>query len=377
MDKRRINRQRLLPTDRAQKPSIAPRRPDFPTLLPSNRPMIRARFLPRKLLLVAALAAAFASEAAAKLMINGTGASFPQPMYVRWFEKYSEVDATFQFSYVGVGSLGGRTLMLKGSTDFAASDVPIADEALAGSERTIWHLPSVASAVAVCHNLKGYPDLQLDGPTVAKIFLGKITKWNDPAIAALNPGTPLPGRDIVVIHPTEHGTLSEIFSSYLRTVSPEWAEHTAKGGEIAWPEGPGAYGNAGVAKLVHETPSSIAYLELSVAKRWNFRIVALRNPAGNFVRPSAETVMEAFATIPMPEDMRFSLINAPGKNAYPVGIVSWLLVDPKLKSERKTKKLKAFLDWVYSEGEPMAPSVGLVSLPPSVCERIRKRLEAM
>lgn len=298
-------------------------------------------------------------------------------MYERWFERYTSVDDSVQFNYLGVGSTGGRNLILKGVTDFGASDVPISDEAQTNSARPIWHLPTVASAVAICHNLKGFPDIQLDGPTVAAIFLGKIARWNDPAIAAQNPGTALPDRPIVVLHPTEHGTLTDYFSEYLNIVSPDWRARFGHGEAVTWPAGPGAYGNPGVAKLLRQTPDAIAFLELSVANRSGVRLIALRNRAGRYVRPEAGTVEAAAAGASVADDFRLSLIDAPGEDAYPIGIVTWLLVNPHLKSAAKGKKLVAFLKWAYRDGEAMAPSVGLVPMPPVVRERVLARIDEL
>ena len=311
------------------------------------------------------------------MIINGAGANFPQPVYARWFEKYSNVDDSVRFNYHGVGSAGGRTMILDGITDFGASDVPISDESQAKSPHAIWHLPTVASAVAICHNLKGFPDVRLDGPAVAGIFLGRITKWNDPAIAAQNPDVSLPDRDIVVIHPTESGTLTDIFAQYLAAVSPEWRARFGHQREIAWPVGRDALHNSGVAKLLRETPSSIAFIELSVANRSNVRLVALRNAAGNYVRPDAASVTEAAATATIPDDLRLSLVNAPGAKAYPIGIVTWLLVDSQPKSPAKGRKLAAFLKWVYHDGEDLATSIGFVPLPAVIRERVLARVDAM
>jgi len=268
-------------------------------------------------------------------------------------------------------------MILGGITDFGASDTPIPAAAQTQAGCTIWHLPSAASAVAICHNLKGFPDIQLDGPTLAAIFLGRIVRWNDPVLAAHNPGVKLPDRPIVVIHPLEHGTLSDYFTAYLSAVSPEWQAKYTGGGAIAWPAGPGANGNMGVAKLLRETPDAIAFLELSVADRANVRLIALRNAAGHYVRPDLDTVAAAAASASATDDSALSLINAPGAKAYPIGIVTWLLVNPHFKSPLKERKLAAFLKWAYTEGEALAPSVGLVPMPEVVRQRVLARLGSL
>jgi phosphate transport system substrate-binding protein len=331
----------------------------------------RTKFL---LLLLALVTAPFAAGAAGETVLNGAGASFPQPVYTRWFEKYSNVDGTVRFDYVGLGSYGGRSMILKGDIDFGASDVPIATDTLAASGRTIWHIPTVASAVAICHNVKGYPKIRIDGPTLAAIYLGNIVKWNDPALAALNPGDPLPDREIVVVHLSESGTLTDIFSKYLGSVSPEWKGKFGDNSTIAWPTGPGGPGNAGAAKLIRETPNSIGYLELTAARRSGVRIMALKNSAGTYVLPDGDSIAEAAATFDIPDDFRFFLVNAPGRNAYPIGIVTWMLVDAQQADPVRGRKLIEFLNWVYKDGEKYAVSMGFVPLPRPVCDRVLERL---
>ncbi|MBS0632773.1 MAG: phosphate ABC transporter substrate-binding protein PstS [Verrucomicrobia bacterium] len=329
----------------------------------------------KKLLLLAMLALPLVASAAPALLLNGAGASFPQPVYTRWFERYSYVDASVQFDYTGSGSFAGRDLILNGAVDFGASDIAISDAEFAKSKRTIWQIPTVTSAVAICHNLKGYPDLRIDAPTLAAIYLGKIKRWNDPALAALNPGLALPDREIVPVHLTESGTLTDIFSAWLCTASPEWKEKNGGKISLAWPVGPSGIGNNGAAKVLRETPNSIGYLELRVARRSGVRLMEVKNPAGNFIYPEPATIAEAAATYPVPDDFRFLLINAPGKDAYPVGIVTWMLIDSHQADPAKGRKLVDFLKWVYRDGEKLATSIGFVPLPENVRARVLTRLD--
>ncbi|MBS0632772.1 MAG: phosphate ABC transporter substrate-binding protein PstS [Verrucomicrobia bacterium] len=328
----------------------------------------------KKLLLVALLALPFVA-AGGELVLTGAGASFPQPVYTRWFERYSRVDASVRFDYTGSGSFAGRDLILHGAVDFGASDLAISDAEFAKSPRTIWQIPTVLSAVAICHNLKGYPNLRIDAPTLAAIYLGKITHWNDPALAALNPSLTLPDRPIVPVHLTESGTLTDIFSNWLCAASPEWK--AKNGGKISldWPVGVDGVGNAGAIKVLRETPNSIGYLELSVAKRSGVRLLAVKNPAGQFVFPSPATVAEAAATYPVPDDFRFLLLNASGEQAYPIGIVTWLMIDAHQADPAKGRKLVEFLKWVYKgDGEKLATTLGFVPLPENVRKQVLARL---
>jgi phosphate transport system substrate-binding protein len=329
----------------------------------------------KKLLLLAMLTLPLAASAASAMLLNGAGASFPQPVYTRWFERYSYVDAAVQFDYTGSGSFAGRDLILHGAVDFGASDIAISDAEFAKSQRTIWQIPTVLSAVAICHNLKGYPNLRIDASTLAAIYLGQITRWNDPALAALNPGVTLPDREIVPVHLSESGTLTDIFSAWIGAASPAWQKKNGGKVSLEWPVGPSGVGNNGAAKVLRETPNSIGYLELNVAKRSGVRLMEVKNPAGNFVLPEPATIAEAAATYPVPDDFRFLLINASGKEAYPVGIVTWMLIDAHQADPAKGRKLVEFLRWVYRDGEKLATSIGFVPLPANVRERVLARLD--
>ncbi len=344
---------------------------------PVSEISVQSFTIPIKYLLRLAALAVCPIAASAALLINGAGTNFPQPMYMRWFERYTLIDDSVRFDYVGVGSNRGQSMLLGSATDFAAADMLASDSVPVKSQRILWHLPTVASAVAVCDNLVGFPAIRLDGPTLAAIFLGKITRWNDPEIVAQNPDKNLPDHAIVVIHPLERGALTEAFCAYLAAVSPEWRAKFGHGETVTWPSGPGAFGNPGVARLLGQTRDAIALLELSAAKRANVPLVAVRNKAGNYVLPDADTVAEAATSAAMPDDLRMSLVDAPGTKAYPIGILTWLLVDPNFKDSAKGRKLVAFLKWVYTDGEAMAPSMGFVSLPSSVRERVLARIDRL
>lgn len=343
---------------------------------PRHTAQFPALLLMKKLLLLALLALPLVASAAGELVLTGAGASFPQPVYTRWFERYARVDASVRFDYTGSGSFAGRDLILHRAVDFGASDLAISDAEFAKSQRTVWQIPTVLSGVAICHNLKGYPNLRIDASTLAAIYLGQITHWNDPALAALNPTLTLPDRVIVPVHLTESGTLTDIFSAWLSAASPAWQEKNAGKVSLDWPVGVDGVGNAGAIKVLRETPNSIGYLELSVAKRSGVRLVGVKNPAGNFVFPSPATIAEAAATFPLPDDFRFLLLNAPGEQAYPIGIVTWLLIDAHQADPAKGRKLVKFLKWVYKgDGEKLATTLGFVPLPENVRQRVLDRLD--
>ena len=327
-----------------------------------------------KKLLVLALAGFLTTVASAQMLINGAGATFPQPIYTKWFDAYSKVDASVRFNYQGIGSGGGQKQILSETVDFGASDGPMSDENLAKAPRTLWHIPTVAGAVVVSYNLPGNLKLKLDGATLANIYLGKITKWNDPAITAQNGGVDLPAQDIVVVHRSDGSGTSYIFTDYLSNVSSEWKEKVGKNTSVNWPAGLGGKGNAGVTGQVKQSPGAIGYVELAYAKQNNLPYADMKNSSGAYITPSIESVVEALATATIPEDFRFSMVNPPGAKAYPIAGATWLLVYQQQKDAAKGRKLVEFLKWAYTDGEKMAASLDYAPLPDNVQERVLKRI---
>lgn len=328
----------------------------------------------KKSLAFAALAALFATVASAQMLINGAGATFPQPIYTKWFDEYSKVDPSVRFNYQGIGSGGGQKQILSETVDFGASDGPMSDENLAKAPRTLWHIPTVAGAVVVSYNIPGNPKLKLDGTTLANIFLGKITKWNDPAIAGQNEGVSLPDSDIVVVHRSDGSGTSYIFTDYLSSVSGEWKSKVGKNTAVNWPVGLGGKGNAGVAGQLKQSPGAIGYVELAYATQNNLPYADMKNAAGNYITPSLDSVTEALASAKIPEDFRFSMVNPPGDKAYPIAGTTWLLVYQQQKDAAKGKKLVEFLKWAYTDGEKMAASLEYAPLPANVQARVLKRV---
>lgn len=331
----------------------------------------------KKTLLCALLALSVSSGAFAQLLINGAGATFPAPIYTKWFDEYTKIDPSVRFNYQAIGSGGGQKQILAETVDFGASDGPMSDANLAKASRPIWHIPTVAGAVVVSYNLPGDPAIRLDGPTLAAIFLGQITKWNDPAIAAQNPGVALPDQDLLVVHRSDGSGTSYIFTDYLSRVSPEWKSKVGKGNSVSWPAGLGGKGNAGVAGQIKQSPGAIGYVELAYAHQNKLAFADLKNAAGNYVSASIDSVVAALATATIPDDFRFSMVNAPGDAAYPIAGVTWLLVYSEQKDPAKGMKLVQFLRWAYTDGEKMAAALDYAPLPPAVQQRALDRVNSI
>jgi len=315
------------------------------------------------------------TPAGAQMLVNGAGATFPYPIYSKWFDQYVKVDPSVRFNYQSIGSGGGQKQILAETVDFGASDGPMSDENLAKAPGKILHLPTVAGAVVVTYNLPGNPKLKLDGPTLADIFLGKITKWNDKRIAALNPGVKLPATDLIVVHRSDGSGTSYIFTDYLSSESQAWETGVGRNTSVKWPTGLGAKGNEGVAGQVKQLPGTIGYVELAYAHQNKLPFADLKNSSGNFVTPSLDSVTEALATAKIPEDFRFSMVNPPGEKAYPISGATWLLVYEKQKDTAKGKKLVEFLNWAITRGESMASSLDYAPLPENVQQRVLERIK--
>lgn len=322
-----------------------------------------------------AIALGLSANASAQMMINGAGATFPYPIYSKWFDEYAKVDPSVRFNYQSIGSGGGQKQIMSQTVDFGASDGPMSDENLAKAPGKLLHIPTVAGAVVMTTNLPGNPALIFDGQTIADIYLGKITKWNDPKLAGLNPGVKLPDNDIVVVHRSDGSGTTFIFTDYLSKVSPEWKQKVGSNTSVKWPTGIGAKGNEGVAGQVKQTPGTIGYVELIYALQNKMAFADLKNAAGKVVKPSLESVTAALATAEIPDDFRFSMTNAPGPDAYPIAGATWLLVYQQQKDPAKGKKLVEFLKWAATKGEAMAKDLDYAPLPDSVQQRVLKRID--
>jgi phosphate transport system substrate-binding protein len=315
----------------------------------------------------------------AQLLINGAGATFPYPIYSKWFDEYAKVDPSVRFNYQSIGSGGGQKQITARTVDFGASDGPMSDENLAKAPGKLLHIPTVAGADVITYNLPGNPKLKLDGDTVVDIFLGNITRWKDAKIGALNPGVELPDISIIPVHRSDGSGTTFIFTDYLSSISPVWTDSVGKGTSVKWPAsiGIGAKGNEGVAGQVKQLSGAVGYVELIYAKQNQMPYADVRNAAGNFITPSLDSVTAALATAKIPDDFRFSMVNAPGDKTYPISGATWLLVYENQKDAAKGKKLVEFLNWALTKGEGMASSLDYASLPESVQQRVLDRIKTI
>ena len=337
--------------------------------------MTRLRF--PVVLMAAPVCALLVTAASAQLQLNGAGATFPYPIYSKWFNVYQQVDPSVRFNYQSIGSGGGIKQITEQTVDFGASDGPMTDEQLSAAPGHLLHFPTVMGAVVLTYNAEGVPTgLKLTPDAVAGIFLGKITKWNDPALTAANPGVSLPARDIIVVHRSDGSGTSFIFTDYLSKVSKEWNNRVGQGTSVNWPLGLGGKGNEGVTGLVKQTPFSIGYVELIYALSNDLPYADVKNSAGSFVKPSLNSVTAAAAGFAqsMPDDFRVSITDAPGAQAYSISGMTWLLVYEKQKDAEKGKKLVQFLDWMMREGQKSAAALGYAPLPESVIAKEHKAL---
>ena len=310
--------------------------------------------------------------------LNGAGATFPYPVYSKWFSDYARATGV-RINYQSIGSGGGIRQLTERTVDFGASDAPMSDAEMAKLRAPVLHFPTVMGAVVITYNLPGIaPALKLTGPVLADIFLGKITKWSDSRIASLNRGVKLPNSDILVVHRSDGSGTTYIFSDYLSTVSPAWRSRPGKGKELRWPTGLGAKGNEGVAGQVKQMPGAIGYVELAYAKQNRLRYADIGNAAGRFVTPTVQSVTAAAAGVadklPANTDYRVSIVNAPGSAAYPISSFTYLLVYRNQADPVKGKKLVNFLRWYLRSGGPSAAALDYAPLPPSMIARLQQRV---
>ncbi len=305
-----------------------------------------------------------APNASDRILINGAGATFPYPMYSKWFDEYNRKFPHIQINYQSIGSGGGIRQVLEGTVDFGASDQPMTDEQLQQAKVRILHFPTVLGAVVAAINVPGVQDLNLTPEVLAGIFLGKIKKWNDPEITNVN-AVKLPENDVVVVHRSDGSGTTFVWTDYLSKVSSEWKSKVGSGTSVNWPVGLGGKGNEGVAGLVKQTPNSIGYVELIYAVQNNIQYGKVRNSAGNFVKPDLASVTAAAsgAAANMPEDFRVSITNSPGAGAYPIASFTWLLVPVRIPDPAKKTALKDFLAWMLTDGQGMVEALSYSKLP--------------
>jgi phosphate transport system substrate-binding protein len=318
------------------------------------------------------------------LSINGAGATFPYPMYSKWFDEYHKKNANIQINYQSIGSGGGIKQVTEGTVDFGASDGPMNDEQLKTYQDkhgfAILHFPTVLGADVPSYNIAGVTgELNFTPEAISGIFLGKITKWNDPAIAGANKGVKLPGDDIVVVHRSDGSGTTYIWTDYLSKVSDEWKNKVGKGTSVNWPVGLGGKGNEGVAGLVKQTPNSFGYIELIYAIQNKMPYGRVKNSSGAFVKAdlAGVTAAAAGAVKDMPDDFRVSITNAPGKTAYPISSFTWLLVPSKFSDASKRDAIKGFVSWMLADGQNYAEALSYAKLPKEVVAKEKKALASV
>jgi phosphate transport system substrate-binding protein len=316
----------------------------------------------------------------AQTKLNGAGATFPYPIYSKWFNEYHNLHPDIEINYQSIGSGGGIRQVTAGTVDFGASDGPMTDQQLKEAKIKILHLPTVLGSVVPAYNIPGFKgELKFTPDVLAGIYLNKITSWNDAAIAKVNPGVSLPNQPIVVVHRSDGSGTTYIWTDYLTKVSPEWSSQVGKGTSVRWPAvGLGAKGNEGVAGMVRQMEGALGYVELIYALQNNISYGTVRNAAGEFVKASLESTTAAAASVKtMPADFRVSITNAPGKDAYPISSFTWLLVPAEWKDKNKEKIMVDFLNWMLDQGQTMTTQLNYAPLPDSVKEKEREAIKTI
>jgi phosphate transport system substrate-binding protein len=329
----------------------------------------------RKLVLVVCLL--LAVPAFGQTTLNGAGATFPNPMYSKWFAEYSKLHSDVQINYQPIGSGGGIRQVTAGTVDFGASDMPMTDKQLQEAKIKILNIPTVLGAVVPAYNIPGVSgEVKFTPEILAGIFLGKISRWNDKAIVSANPGVNFPDKEIIVVHRSDGSGTSFIWTDYLSKVSGDWKTQVGADTSVKWPVGMGGKGNEGVSGLVHQLSGSIGYVELIYAVQQKINYGSVRNSSGNFVKASLEGVTAAAASAPkMPADFRVSITNAPGKDAYPIASFTWLLIPTPSKDPNKGKILNGFLSWMVTDGQQMTSALTYAPLPDNVAAKVKEAIK--
>jgi phosphate transport system substrate-binding protein len=324
---------------------------------------------------VLALAAAAGVARADSLLINGAGATFPFPLYSKWFNQYNQLHADLKFNYQSIGSGGGVKQITEKTVDFGASDAPLSDVELQKAPGLL-HIPTVLGAVAIVCN--GAPDgVKLTSEVVAEIFLGTVARWNDPKIAAVNPGAKLPDQAITVVHRSDGSGTTAVFTDFLAKVSPDWKTKVGVGKSVKWPVGLGGKGNEGVTGFVKSTPGAVGYVELAYARQNQLPMAAIRNSDGQFVSPSIESTSAAAAGVVLPPDYRVSITNTKGKGAYPISSFTYILLYKDQGDAAKGKALADFLWWAIHEGQKTAGPLDYAPLPAAAVSKIELTLKSI
>jgi phosphate transport system substrate-binding protein len=328
--------------------------------------------------IVVLFACIFLSMAAfGQTTLNGAGATFPYPVYSKWFSEYHKLHSDIEINYQSIGSGGGIRQVIAGTVEFGAADVPMTDDQLKEAKKKILHSPTVLGAAVPAYNVPGVSgEIKFTPEALAGIFLGTIGKWNDKALTSANPGVNLPDRDIIVIHRSEGSGTTFIWTDYLSKISPDWLTRVGRGASVKWPCGLGGKGNEQVSGMIRQMPGAIGYIELIYAVQNNIPYGSVKNAAGNFEKASLESVTAAAASAPkMPADFRVSITNAPGKDAYPISSFTWLLIPAQSKDAAKGKILSDFLSWMVTDGQKMTTPLSYAPLPDSVVAKVKDAIK--
>ena len=309
--------------------------------------------------------------------LNGAGATFPYPVYSKWFNEYHKLHPQVQINYQSIGSGGGIRQLTAGTVDFGASDGPMTDQQLAEAKFKIFHIPTVLGAIVPAYNVPGVSqELKFSSDVIANICLSKITMWNDKAIVADNPGVNLPNKPIVLVHRSDGSGTNYIFTDYLSKVSKEWKDKVGTGTSVKWPGGLGAKGNEGVAGMIRQMEGGFGYIELVYAVQNKIPFGIVKNASGAWVKGSLQGATAAAASVKdMPSDFRVSITNPPGKDAYPIASFTWLLVPGQFKDAAKGKVMVDFLNWMLAQGESMAPALDYAALPDNVKKKVQAEVK--
>ncbi len=328
----------------------------------------------KNLLMFLALTISLNVSAAQK--VNGAGATFPYPIYSKWFSEYQKINKDVEFNYQSIGSGGGIKQVLAQTVDFGATDAPMTDEELKSAKTPIRHIPTVLGAVVVAYNVNGVQaGLHLDGETLAKIFLGSITKWNDAAIVKLNPKAKLPATDILVVRRSDGSGTTAVFTEYLAAVSADFKSKVGAGKNVNWPAGIGAKGNEGVSAMVSQTDGAIGYTELAYAINTQLNTASMKNAKGEFIAPSVASITAAASSVKKFDgDLRMSIINADAKGAYPISSFTYILL-PENAASAPVKAVRAFLGWALKDGQKFASELHYAPLPKKMSESLLKSLK--
>ncbi|MGK7934292.1 MAG: phosphate ABC transporter substrate-binding protein PstS [Xenococcaceae cyanobacterium] len=306
--------------------------------------------------------------------LTGAGASFPAPLYQRWFSEYNKQNPGVQVTYQSVGSGAGVEQFTQQTVDFGASDVAMKDEEISAVDRGVVLLPMTAGSIVLAYNLPGVEELKLSRQVYVDILLGKITKWNDPAISKINPGITLPDQEITVVHRSDGSGTTGVFTNHLSAVSSEWEQKVGSGKTVEWPTGVGAKGNEGITAQIQQTEGSIGYIEYGYAKQQGISVASLENKSGNYIAPSSDSASSALGAVTLPENLRAFVTDPEGEDSYPIVSYTWILAYGNYDDADKLDAFKNVINWSLTDGQAFAEELGYIPLPNNVVEKVQAKL---